>query len=832
MRSLSAAQIALLNKPDRSEYLKVEIDSDGAGSFVNLCALGGLDFVRACSWGESADSPTADAEIVLQREDYYRSLAPLITDSVYSSYLALRREVKIYAAVMPEGVAAAAADYAFLFHGRIAKQGWGTKSPVLKLGCRDMSGDLADRFIEVQTNYGPASLESVIQSILDDHVNTSPGVPFTLATPVSPGFTVVAYQQQKQPVLEAIRTLSDLIGWELRMRFDSGSGTFKLTLSEPDRAATVPSFTFDQGTYYDLPKVDQNLDPIRNVVRVVYYNSGSGNARTSLEVEDATSIAVNGRRFMELSESATSQINTTGEATALANAALSDLKDPGVEHAMAARLFWPGAIGDYYRFSGNGIHYTADLDAGVVGLRHSLTNAKAGKTVIQTRGKPSAGVDRWLEKDARSGNAPAADLVAPAVAASLAVTQGMGVLVVAYDEPTEPTWALTELYLDDSAIAAPTYPTKPTASLLVASGRSNKLVAEGLTPGATYHGRLLIIDSYGAWLGSTAIVATATQQVGPYHENLAGQQDQLLRNNDLNVYTLGTALMPDRWAVATGTYASGGADDTVYVQTVDHRTGDKALDLFFGGTANSPEVEADYVPYQDADIIRAAIVARKDTAGGANSAPQVDLTIRFADKDKSTISDATVTIDLTTAYTRYITPVEAAPANTRFVKCIFSPVSAVDPTTDFTLQVDKASLIRGKGEASGLKAQTATTAFVIINYNVSGATGVSESSGTFTFSAPGQWRVRAALVMIDDAAPSAQFTGSQQLRVNGSQVALLVAASQTDPANDENCVIVTDVIVSVDEGDTLDVRMLQDQGATLGGVQGIELTQITREETS
>jgi hypothetical protein len=835
VRTLTDAQAAALAAPDRTPGLRVEIDSDGAGTFVDLCDLDGFDYVQSASYGEESDSGPADAEIMLTREFWLRSLSPMVDGSAYAGYVELGRAIRIKTAVVPFGATPQDSDFALVFSGRVNAIDFGGSRSMMRLACLDDAGVIQDTFIETQNTYGSDlgdDIEDVMQDILDDWVNTSPGVPYTLNVPVSPGFLVLTYQQTKQNVLEALRTLADLIGWDVRMRWDSVSSSFKLTFFTPDRTPSSADYTFDPDRYFDVTKLTQELDPIRNAIAVVFEDSTNNNARTRTVVTDATSISLYGRRYMEITEAASNGIDTPTEASTMANSALSDLSTPGAEQNISVPYFWPGEVGDFYEFLANGQHYDSNQEWGAVSLRHTLSPGSMPTTVIATRGKPSTGTNRWLSKEARGGNAPGANLEPPDAAGTISATPGVGSIRIDFDEPTDPEWAYSEVYIDTSSIATPTYPTKPSSSLLEASGKANRFVISGLDPQTQYYVLVLNINYKGEWISSASQIQTATEAVGPYHENLDGQQDQLLRNNDFNVFTKGTGAMPDRWSVGTGSYASGGGANTVYVNTADHRTGNRCLDLFYSSTANSPEIISDAVPFQDSDILRAAVVARMDT-GGTNTDPEVRISLRWLDKDRATISTTTpLPFDISTTWTRFVSGLYAAPSTTRYVQILLAAGSTGDSSTAFTLQLDKASIIRGKGTSDGVKGQSATSTLTIIDFNTSNNFGVAESAGTYTFSAPGQWRARAAAVIIDDGTPPAQFSGTLQLRVNSVQVALITASSQADPAADEVCALIIDETIEVDEGDTLDVRISQDQGGSIGAVESLALTQIFREETS
>lgn len=108
------------------------------------------------------------------------------------------------------------------------------------------------------------------------------------------------------------------------------------------------------------------------------------------------SIADYGRRYMKISEASDSPVNTSALATSLANAALSDLKDPDALMEIECRYFWPGEVGvDLYRFTANNKHFSSNQDLAAVSFRHRIAVGESPTTWILTRGKPSGGVLMW-----------------------------------------------------------------------------------------------------------------------------------------------------------------------------------------------------------------------------------------------------------------------------------------------------------------------------------------------------------------------------------------------------------------------------------------------------
>jgi hypothetical protein len=109
------------------------------------------------------------------------------------------------------------------------------------------------------------------------------------------------------------------------------------------------------------------------------------------------------------------------------------------------------------------------------------------------------------------------------------------------------------------------------------------------------------------------------------------------------------------------------------------------------------------------------------------------------------------------------------------------------------------------------------------------------SDGVWTFDAPGTWRLRAVAQMVDDGGTVVPFTGFLKSVLGGAASGSVeeLAYSTTDGAGDEQAVVILDTTFDVNEGDTVEVQVKQAGSAeTLGGLFGIDLTQIYREETS
>jgi hypothetical protein len=404
MRTVSTAQEDVLTAATYDVKLRVEVENS-TGTFVNLSALGGADWVESVDWAYNLDQPVPEIRIGIRRDiTGTDSLAPLAEDSsfniegastAYAALLDAGRELKVYTATVARGAAAPASGALdFMAHAEIDEVQWG-KSPIQVIARSKIMSQLADRWIEAETVYGDdagVAIETVMQSIIDDWTDGT----ITLWDGGSPpSFNILSYRQQKMSVLSALTQLVQLIGWDVREVWDDGTSAFRLKLYEPDRAASTGDkvWTFDASQYYDVNRIDISRADVRNVVSVLYTSSGSTGFST-VTAQDAASITRFGRRWMEIQEGGESSINSSSEANALATAALNDLKDPLADQEIVHPYFWPVELQDYQEYLANDVHYSTDQFWAIYGLRHTLT-ARETRTRMMVRGKPAGQYLNW-----------------------------------------------------------------------------------------------------------------------------------------------------------------------------------------------------------------------------------------------------------------------------------------------------------------------------------------------------------------------------------------------------------------------------------------------------
>lgn len=390
MRTLGAgnsAQPASGFGPGALTAVKVEV-ANAADTLVDLS-----EFVVSLEYEQTTDEIVDAATVVFRRLEGASSLAPLMTAS---PPVAVGRRIVV-------SINPGSGTYKDVFRGQIDDVDWPERFGDVTVKCRDRAGLAADTWIEDAVQYSTtagATLESVMQAVVDDNLATT----YTLNFPVATSSVVqhVAgdppYGPTEQSTLDALRALAESIGWTIRWRhFDTTPTDWKWTVFQPSRSKTVADHTFATSAYWDVVTMQQSITDIRNVVEVEYLAGGDTRAR--VVSEDATSITAYGRRYMKISEGSDSPINTLALATALANAALSDLKSPNALLEIQCRYFWPGEVGvDLYTFTANNNHFSSDQTLAAMAFRHRIAIGEQPTTWILCRGKPSGGALMWRRR--------------------------------------------------------------------------------------------------------------------------------------------------------------------------------------------------------------------------------------------------------------------------------------------------------------------------------------------------------------------------------------------------------------------------------------------------
>lgn len=139
-----------------------------------------------------------------------------------------------------------------------------------------------------------------------------------------------------------------------------GRRGYALTLYAPDRLQTLEDWSFGPDEYGDLESVTRQLVDIRTDVEVVYSDSrdldASGTAkRKKVTASNPSARAQVGRRWMQLAEGASSNIDTEAEAQRLADAAVADLSVSPLTVAMMVDPHPGLELGDVVRVLPDGV---------------------------------------------------------------------------------------------------------------------------------------------------------------------------------------------------------------------------------------------------------------------------------------------------------------------------------------------------------------------------------------------------------------------------------------------------------------------------------------------
>lgn len=516
MRTITTAQDEVLTRGKYKVAVKVEIE-DSTATLVDVSDFEGRNWISSVEINENVDEPVATSRIKIFARHYDLSMHPLdekskinLPGGVYAPFLDVRRQIRVLTATVPQDYTPVSGDFKLVFDGFIDKiPEPGKRANEITLECRDKGGFLQDTWTEDLERYGDGSvtdtdhvfadLEDITQSILDNWVsgttlyseNGTGGTPFLPGD--TPGFNVEAWDVDIQGVMDAVRIGANSIGWECRYRWQTNVNEFELQLYQPDRANTSSiSRTFDPSGYIDIRSLTIDVSRIRNVVEVTYYTDPEDDqSKATIEVSDSASITRYGRRWMGIVEAQSSAINTSGEANLMANAILSDLKEPGRDQEIEMHYFWAAELGDLDRFNANDVNYTTDQDWAVVGIRHFLT-PKKHRTFLTTRRAASGGVLHWWDRGQIGG---IGDIIRDKIPTAPVVTVDIldhGILI---------EWTNPQLRLDKIAYyevhISPTVSFTPDATTLLARTRGTRWRAMGLDQESDYYVKVLSVDREG-----------------------------------------------------------------------------------------------------------------------------------------------------------------------------------------------------------------------------------------------------------------------------------------------------------------------------------------------
>lgn len=721
MKPIDAGAQASWNALTFASDVSVMVDSTGAGVFVDLTDWFGENWVLGVDTQESVDEQTAGLVVKLARKISDRDLSPYIQSSllnivagVYVPALASNRIIRILGYVGAPDMDKNSMAAVVMFEGRIDEiDGAADNGNSIELHCRDGACDYQDTWIEASTQYssgGGVNVDVVMQAIIDgwisQFINTK-----TLYVPSTALFTILPYVQDKMSVMDALKRLADLIGWDLRWKYRSSSNRFELTFIQPDRALAVPAvWTFTVDSKYSVNRLASDRTNVRNRVRVVFTDSATG-VVSSVLVTDSASIAKYGPRYMELVEDGTQGIDTVTEATNMANAILPDVMEPLAEYELDVpfhpwielndRVNVQAAVED---------NDVADftLTLAVTTIKHSITDDGSFSTTLGLRGKPSAGFTKWLRLAAAPGVGAAWQDRTLGTPANVLALQTLGGIDVTFDAPTDANWAISRVFVSTSSGFT------PDTTNLAAEGRTNKFKIGSLVPGVTYYVKIIHFGLDGSRSAVSTQVIVAAALVGVAFMNLACEPGQVLPNGDFNCWTPptdNTTGPPDNWTVIQSVSGvitvnaalwTSGAAPAVYAIAGD-QTGSWVLRFSSPAGTTKPGIRnTTLIP-----VTPGVIYAFESSAKSVSGNPAYNALVDWYAADMTTLvgssSDVAGPI-VTTGYTR-TTKYLTAPAGCSFIRITVK----ADPTTAAQFLVDYVKVRRWK---AGFELNTVNTGLI------------------------------------------------------------------------------------------------------------------------
>lgn len=418
------------------------------------------------------------------------------------------------------------------------------------------------------------AVETIISQILADHGLASLT---TLQVPASPSWNVKPFLQDRMSVLDAVKTLADQLGWVCRFDWHAGTSAFQLFLKEPARTSGSAERTYAIDFLRKIESATIEISGIRNAIRVTY---GDGSAITAegrparkvVDRTDSTSITKYGRRFMEIQEADSSNIDTAAEAQRMADAALADLKEPTAQ-VTAVSPFDPYLeLGDRVALPVDGVHWGSTQTLAIQGLRWKM-GADGWETTLKLRGSPVSGNESWQKKDGRAN---------PTDLHRLALLQNLGSLTVTPEFHIGGAKANLGQTLAKNAngqffefhVGSPGF--TPSGTTMKAASQSTSQVISNLVPGKNYglkvrpytkNGDRLVLGEFSA---EAAFVAGRTS-AGHYLSTVSQAHFPLNGNFEHATDDL-TAVPPDHWAVGSPTQGGtwGASADSYWSTHADY----------------------------------------------------------------------------------------------------------------------------------------------------------------------------------------------------------------------------------------------------------------------
>jgi len=264
--------------------------------------------------------------------------------------------------------------------------------------------------------YKDADAVSIMGQMFADHKFTQ-----SIVETDAPGFHVEEYQTGEINIWESQQKLLEPTGYIYRIKWDSGSSSFKPTVYDPLRTNTTPDWTCDGE--FKHRKIDLDESDVRSEVVIFYRLRDVGTLKTFQLSNDSARLKYgipdgSGGRLHKTMWYLTqgigarhSMIDMVSEAQTLCEYMLHDLEEPAPDIEIQLPYIHPG-IEAHDLISFVGRDYTALV--GVMGVSWSIDvqNMVGSTTIKGTVDRVIGQYRRWTARDARSSEVRDAQLLA------------------------------------------------------------------------------------------------------------------------------------------------------------------------------------------------------------------------------------------------------------------------------------------------------------------------------------------------------------------------------------------------------------------------------------
>lgn len=485
-----------------------------------------------------------------------------------------------------------------------------------------------------------------------------------LFTPVSPGWAINAFQVPRENVWGEMQNLAQQIGWDLRWKWDPAYSQFRLSLTDPNRSKTTADRVMQFGLEVrGYASVGSSIENIRNAVGVVYSDAGdltpanTPKRKKTVRV-DSASVALYGRRYMEVGEGSASNVDSTAEANAMGDAILSDLSQPVADLSVEMRFFPWVELADLYDFPPDGRRFTVSQKLAVTSYRHTI-DGSTYQTIVDVRGKPSTGNRRWAAVATENNpidNHRLQNFGAGSAPVTTATPNLRGAVVSVDDSPV-----IRALPRSLEQHVSATSGFTPSASTLKGIGQKAEFTVVGLKPGRTHYAKTVPFS----WNAQRLVRGEPSEEtsfvpgyVEPVDLNPDTVPQPLPPNGSFEGWFEGDSVPPDHWEADTGTWADWARATTAG----DGAYSIEARDL---GSSVRAELRSVWFPAEAGKTYALRAMLQRVASDG-----DVRLTIEWGDSAKASLSSDTLTTNTAgmTNFTASRELVAEAPAGTRFAR--------------------------------------------------------------------------------------------------------------------------------------------------------------------